>query len=117
MTNKGKGLTALIEIDTLEEKRPTHVDEFIAYGTHNDNEPNEKYARWVLDYFRGSAICKNDFHEFMKDNLLFCRHNGEKWRVTGASRLGDIWLTSNFEQDTGYELRVMVDACMCWDRK
>lgn len=115
MTNKGKGLTVLINTDETEERSPTHVDDFIAYGTSND-EPEEKYARWVLDYFRGSAICKTDFNEFMKDNLLFCRHNCEKYRVTGASRLGDIWLTSNFEQDTGYELRVCVDTCIYWER-
>ena len=81
-----------------------HIDDFIDYGSmRSDGPENEKYARWVLNYFRMSAILQGDFAEFMKPHKLFCIFNGKKYRVTGASRLGDIWLTSDFSASCGYE--------------
>lgn len=45
---------------------------------------------------------------------LFCTHNGIRYRVTGASRLSDIYLTQDFES-CGYEQRgVDVDECSDW---
>ena len=35
-------------------------------------------------------------------------------RCTGASRLGDVWLTSDFNQEMGYEKRVDVEECSNW---
>jgi hypothetical protein len=86
-----------------------HVDDFIdgSYGKHC-------YARWVLNFFRLTAALKLDFAEFMKDHKLFCDYKGHTMRCTGASRMGDVWLTSNFDQDTGYEQRVDVTKCKNW---
>jgi hypothetical protein len=89
----------------------SHVDEFIY-----DSFGKDAYARWVLLYFRLPAHLKGDFYEFMKDNKLFCTYEGRRYRVTGASRLGDIWLTSNPEREMGYELRVDVSGCSNWGR-
>lgn len=89
-----------------------HVDEFIEYGITGNNE--EEYARWVLNHFRLSAVLKNTFRQFMEDSKLFCSYEGKKYRVTGASRLGDIWLTRDFEQDIGYQLRVDVEKVESW---
>lgn len=116
MTSKSKGLAALISAGESEEIEIRHVDNFIGYGNCNSDERYETYARWVLDYFRGSAVCKNDFHEFMKDNLLFCDFEGSKYRVIGASRLGDVWLTSDFKSEQGYQHRVCVDSCTNWQK-
>lgn len=93
-----------------------HVDDFIDYGSMKGegNPKNEKYARWVLNHFRLSAICKNDFDEFMKDHKLFCQFRGKQYRVTGASRLGDVWLTKDFNQSVGYQDRVYVNECYGW---
>lgn len=92
-----------------------HVDDFIDYGMMSSDEPgNVTYARWVLNYFRMPAILKNDFSVFMKKSLLFCIYKGKKYRVTGASRLGDIWLTDDFNQETGYQLRVDINDCTGW---
>lgn len=33
------------------------------------------------------------FRSFFEGKKLFCTWHGERWRVTGASRLGDVWLT------------------------
>jgi len=93
------------------------VQDFIQHGGYHDDgsEPNVNYARWVLDYFTMSAICKMDFEPFMKDNKLFCQFEGKTYRVTGASTLGDVWLTANYEQDTGYQKRVSVNDCSNWN--
>ena len=98
-------------------KQYEHVDDFIDYGCISSECPkNEKYARWVLNHFRLSAICKNDFGEFMKDHHLFCTYKGTQYRVTGASRLGDVWLTTDFNQSTGYQLRVDINELSNWER-
>ena len=107
------------KIGEEEAKNPTHVDEFIEYGSDicsKDRAANEDYARWVLNHFRLSAICKNAFSEFMKPFRLFCEYRGVKYRVIGASRLGDIWLTSDFTKEHGYEHRVCVDDCSSWNK-
>ncbi len=85
-----------------------HVDDFI------DDHTENAYARFVLDYFRRSAVALEDFRPFMEQHKLFCSYVGERFRVTGASRLGDICLSRDFERETGYELRVSVDLCSDW---
>jgi len=50
----------------------------------------------------------------MKDIKLFCTYQGTRWRVTGASRLGDVWLTKNIDKDTGYDERVNVSDITEW---
>jgi len=101
------------------EKKFTHVHDFIGYGLdrRGDNADMERYARWVLNHFSLSAVCKNDFDEFMKDHLLFCDYEGKRYRVTGCSRLGDIWLASDFKREVGYDLRVAVDDCSNWGKE
>jgi hypothetical protein len=92
------------------------VDEFIdqAYPTQS---LAEAYAAWVLLYFRQSAVNRWKFASFMREHLLFCTYCGKRYRVTGASRLGDIWLAEDFTRETGYDLRVCVDNCCDWSPK
>lgn len=100
-----------------ESKEFKHVDEFIDFGSMMIEPPeNEDYARWVLNYFRHPAILKNAFKPFMKEHKLFCEYKNKKYRVIGASRLGDVWLTSNFEAENGYEHRICVDECSNWSK-
>jgi len=95
-----------------------HIDEFIDFGIdRKDPLENEEYARWVLNHFRLSANLKYTFNQFMKDNKLFCTYKDEKYRVTGASRLGDIWLTKDFNQNIGYQARVDVELCSNWSKE
>lgn len=91
-----------------------HVDKFIDFGLRHIE--NEDYARWILNHFRLSANLKYTFKKFMKDNKLFCIYKGDKYRVTGASRLGDIWLAKDFNIDTGYDLRVCVKDIVSWSK-
>lgn len=96
-----------------------HIDHFIDYGTSRTKEipKNEAYARWMFNHFRLPATQQMAFDQFMSGYKLFCTYEGKKYRVTGASRLGDVWLTSNFNRDSGYELRVELEECSGWDDK
>ena len=93
-----------------------HVDDFI------DNYREPAYARFVLDYFRRSAVNLNAFWPFMQNHKLFCTYKDThgrgnaagRYRVTGASRLGDIWLSKDYGREIGYELRVNVADCHEW---
>lgn len=101
---------------TKEKKREEmHVDEFIDYGTFAGVK-NEDYARWILLHFRLSASLKNTVDRFMRENKLFCNYDGKRYRVTGASRMGDVWLAGNFERVHGYDLRVDVLNCSNWSK-
>lgn len=88
-----------------------HVDEFI------DDPKEDAYARWVFMYFRFSAVFQRDFKIFWEGHKLFCNYRDRRWRVTGASRMGDVWLTEDFSQETGYQKRVFIEYCSHWDKK
>lgn len=103
-------------VDLLQLSEPigpeTSVDSFIDFNRSRD--PAVVYARWFFMLQRLPATLKYSFSTQLHDYRLFCIYEGKKYRVTGASRLGDVWLTSNFDQDTGYELRVLLSDCHRW---
>jgi len=84
------------------------VDDFI------DDPATDAYASWVLNLFRLPAVLQVKFRPFTERYRLFCTWKGKRWRVTGASRLGDVWLASDFSRDAGYDCRVDVDECSEW---
>ena len=88
-----------------------HVDDFI------DDYGNNNYARWILLHFRLPAVLKCDFNRFMSKYKLFCVYKVTKYRCTGASRMGDVYLTKDFNQSSGYSLRVEPDECTDWSSK
>ena len=90
-----------------------HVDEWL--DTPSDNR-GENYAKFVLNYKRMPAWQQTAFAEWMKPFMLFCEYEGQTYRVTGASRMGDVWLTSNYYQESGYEKRVDIDKCSKWGK-
>lgn len=108
--------------DKKEEVKQLHVDEFIdwGYGLGNDLElPElekraERYARFFFHLHRLPATLQMAFSEQLASIKLFCDFEGKRYRVTGASRMGDVWLHSNFKQDTGYEKRITVNSCSNW---
>ena len=89
-----------------------HVDEFIDCPSVRDASID--YAAWVLSHFRLPAMFRCRFDRFMAEHRLFCAYEGKRYRVTGASRLGDVWLSADFKRDTGYDKRVDVDSCSNW---
>ncbi len=90
----------------------THVDDWLA--TPSWESEGENYAKFFLDHARRPAWMKVAFAPWMKQHRLFCTYEGKRYRCTGASRLGDVWLTENFAHEAGYEKRVDVAKCSEW---
>lgn len=83
----------------------THVDDFIDGRT-------DVYAASWFESFRRPAIDKMRKPDTRK---LFATYEGVRYRVTGCSRLGDVWLHPNYSEDTTYRHRVDVAACSAWN--
>lgn len=100
----------------VEVKKPkfTHIDEWLDTPQRDEGA---SYAQFFLDWCRLPAWKKYAYSQFMWGNKLFCTYLGKRYRVTGASRLGDVWLTSKFDQREGYELRVNVDDITEWSKE
>jgi hypothetical protein len=92
-----------------------HIDDWIDNPMCKDD--GEKYAKFVVFYFRYPAWAVQAFKPWMQQFKLFCTYKGQRCRVIGASRLGDLWLTSDLEADSGYEHRVCVTDCSEWGDK
>ena len=90
----------------------THIDDWIDSPRCADD--GERYAKFVFWYFRYPAWAKMAFSPWMKDHKLFCTYEGERYRVTGAIRMGDVWLAKDFDREAGYDLRVDVAKCSAW---
>lgn len=82
-----------------------HVDDFI------DDCSTDVYASWVLNMFRMSAASNIKYSKIIGQYALYCTYEEKKYRVTGASRLGDIWLVADFDKTSGYDLRVDIEKC------
>lgn len=104
--------TTLIQLPEPDEE-PRGVDAFID-GHGPDDTRELSYARWMLHHFRMPAVWRMHFAPFIEGRRLFCTWQGQRFRVTGASRLGDIWLAADFDRDCGYDQRVDVEACSAW---
>lgn len=93
-----------------------HIDEWLDTPSFSDD--NEAYAKFVLEYYRLPAWKKIAFSTWMLQFSLFCTYNKIRYKVVGASRLGDILLNSDLESDTGtYSLRVDVTKCSHWSNQ
>lgn len=82
-----------------------HVDEFI------DDPASDPYAASWFASFRRPAwdkLIKPD------DRKLYATHDGKRHRVTGCSRLGDVWLAAVDYEGESYEARVGVNTCSEW---
>lgn len=85
-----------------------HIDDWLDDPSNKINFP---IAHQFFEAHRRSA---SEQIQHPYDGKLFCKWNGKVYRVTGCSRLGDIWLTSNLSQKTGYENRVDISECSDW---
>jgi hypothetical protein len=79
-----------------------------------EDPTSDAYAAWVLHHFRLPAMLSIRFARFMAAHPLFCTYEGKPWRVTGASRLGDVWLVADPIRDAGYDRRARVGLCSEW---
>ncbi len=95
-----------------------HIDEWIedvSFIKEDESLGDTDYARWMLMYFRLPALMQMKFKRFMGEYKLFFTHKGKRYRCTGASRMGDVYGTTNFEQSTGYTDRgIEPEECTNW---
>jgi len=97
-------------------KRLVTVDEWLYDWPTSSDDPNA-YARFVLDNFRKSAGWQSMVRPWMKQFKLFGTYQGKRYRITGASRFGDVYLQPNFDVEHGYEERVTVTDISEWSDK
>ena len=91
-----------------------HVDNFI-WAIEPSADEGTRYARWMLMHMRLPAVQQMQWADFIgKYRKLFTTHDGKRYRVTGASHLGDVWLSRDHKRDCGYDLRVSVAECSQW---
>ncbi|HWA29169.1 MAG TPA: hypothetical protein VG734_26195 [Lacunisphaera sp.] len=91
----------------------THVDDWLDTPGNAKEHPA---AHAFFEAFRRPAHVKLTMPY---DGKLFCTWRGARYRVTGCSRMGDVWLHSkldwNEDKDSPfYEHRVAVDECSEW---
>jgi hypothetical protein len=86
-------------------KEPRHVDDFI------DDPRTDRYAASWFESFRRPAVDKMRKPDERK---LFATYQGSRYRVTGCSRMGDVWLHRDVNEDCRYQHRVDVDECTAW---
>lgn len=89
---------------------PLHVYDWLDQPAADENE---RLAKEWLEQFVKQPLEKD--HDWMDSRALYCKYRGEIYRCVGASRMGDVWLTSKLLPD-GYEKRVCVDELSEWMR-
>lgn len=89
-----------------------HVDDFLDSPRLPSDPAN--YAGFFLEIARMPAWKQFAYEPFMRQHKLFCTYADKRYRVTGASRLGDVWLTEDHNRQHGYDLRVDIADCSDW---
>ena len=107
-------LTELISVaGTREQQREKmrskkmHIDEFLDMPSIALEEGLE-YPHFLFTHWRKDALEKCLHEPYMRNFKLFVEYqdedgNWKTYRVVGASRMGDVWLTADFNKDT-YDL-------------
>lgn len=86
------------------------VDAFIERGLPpTEARASLLHARWFFFLARMPAALRGAFRAQIEQYKLFVRYGHVYHRVTGASRMGEVYLTTNLDLDTGYEKRVHLD--------
>ena len=91
-----------------------HIDEWLEERTYGTCKEDEKYAVAFFILIGMNAVFSWAIRPIMKEHKLFCEWKGKKYRVTGCSTIGDIWLHEDFTKDTGYKHRVDIEECSKW---
>jgi len=95
---------------------PEHIDDWIDAAVCSSDK-NFHYAAFVLDFARRPATYKFTFNKWMSQFKLFVTWEGNRYRVTGASRMGDVWLAKDHDREYGYDYRVSVNDLSDWSDK
>ena len=74
----------------------------------------ELYAKASLETMVLPAIERFELSEEDRYPPLFASYKGKRYKVTGASRLGDVWLHEDPTAKDRYTLRVEVEELSYW---
>ena len=86
-----------------------HIDDWL-----DDPATGPADVKEWLEHFRRPAIDKD--HAWLRARQLFCTYkDGKRYRCIGCSRMGDVWLTANFDRENGYDLRIDIADCTDWE--
>lgn len=93
-----------------------HIDEWLDDVVMEEISEGEKAARLYLEVFRFPAWKQSLLLPLLACKSIFCTYEGKRYRCTGASRMGDVWLTRDFKKSSGYDsgMRVDVDKVADW---
>jgi len=85
----------------------THVDDYL------ESEYADPVAKEFLEHARRPAIDQN--RDWLNSHMPTVTWRGRRYRCTGASRLGDVWLR-DFASSSYYDHRVDIDELSGWER-
>lgn len=88
-----------------------HCDDYI------DDHTQPDCLRWFLLVNRLPAATNPVVLKYAKNPVLFATYEGKRYRVTMASRMGDVGISLDFGRDYGYEKRVPVDLLSDFNEK
>lgn len=95
-------------VDTVNVKDFIYYGKMALKGDTLDEYGDIHYARWVMSMMDIPATLSFDVQNFINQHILLCNYEDVPHRVVGISRLGDVFITDNF-QSTSYNKRVPVD--------
>lgn len=101
----------LVSVDEPEDKKTAWgVDEWLNSSTSDCvSDKTLAYVHFFFTLHRFRAVERLIHHPFTQQFKLFADFEGVTWRITGASRLGDIYLSANPKREVGYDRRVTLD--------
>lgn len=106
--------------EILKQKGLVHIDDWLDETMKKElvKDSMEAYLYKFFEWARLPAVDQNRVRAtFENEHKLFCTYEGKPYRVTGASRLGDIWLAEDLNRTRGYDLRVYINQCSDWRKQ
>ena len=64
-----------------------------------------------LDFRTREAFWQYENIDKKPNVIVFCTYKDKRYKIVGASRLGDIWLNTDPGAENGYDVRVYIDDC------
>jgi len=92
-------------------KQFTHIYDWIESPNTKETTIGEIKTKEFLDFRTTSALYQMENKDLEPKGLCTCLYKQKEYKITGASRLGDVWLATDFERKNGYDLRVSIDDC------
>lgn len=83
-----------------------HIYDWLEEPPKNEEE---KKLKEFLDFKTRTASYQ--FKNEPPKLKCFCIYKGEKYKFTGASSMGDVWLAKDFDRVNGYDKRVSIEDC------